>query len=166
MRVSEMTFADLSRLALIAISVTACGQPAQTVDDDVSTETTGTDFDYATIREQRFAIRVSKGGRPLQGAAITITNPVGVVASEVERAAGSNGVAVFSGGTNADGSCAGTVAIPMDWQQVDVIVHHVGSRGPYSDESIRNRHGPFAPSARLTCTRAALQAIDIALEDR
>lgn len=112
------------------------------------------------------SIAVEKYGLPLAGASIAVTAVRDSAAVDAARpGTPARSALFFSGGTDEDGRCEAWITLPADVTSVDVVVQHPGSAGPFSDERLRDALGPFAPSARVTFAREALDAVQITLED-
>ena len=150
-------FIDLLTLAARTIPSACSGVGAS--DGDGGAPAT---FQFRTSEDITLAIAVRKAGLPLAGATVTIAAPLTNAGAEAGEP---STVSWFTGGTDDDGRCSSTLALPAHVQQVDVIVQHAGSRGDYTDEALRTLWGPFAPSARVTVSVTALPTLVLDLED-
>lgn len=119
-------------------------------------------FQFRTSDQLGVSVEVTRDGLPVQGAAVSILETRSL--EEIDGA-DNHGLAWFTGGTDAEGRCESVVAIPTTVARVDVVVHHDGSRGPYSDEALRAHWGPFAPSSRQTVRVADLGNLRVVLEE-
>ena len=120
-------------------------------------------FNFATLATVDVQVRVEKDGQALAGASVDISAIHDDVDGDSEQEA--LGQTFFQGGTDVTGLCRSQVPMPTAVREVDVTVHHAGSRGPYTDEQLRAKWGPFAPSSRIRVSVEDLTSLTIQLEN-
>lgn len=139
----------------------ACGSSGD--DDPVTQATPPPDFTFEMSDEVNFDLSVTIDSAPAQGVSVQLTHvrtaPNGDEVFEDEL----NGELFFNGVTDALGTISETLTIPLETEQVDIVVHRTGTTGPYTDANLQTFLGPVAPSARVTVNRAdlAAQVIDL-----
>jgi len=145
--------------SLVLLAVGACAPAGSGAEADPAPAA----FDFATLAAVDVQVRVEKHGQALAGASIDIS----AIHDDVDgdSAQQALGQTFFQGGTDAGGLCRAQVPLPTAVREVDVTVHHAGSRGPYSDEQLRAKWGPFAPSSRVRVSVEALTSLTVELED-
>lgn len=120
-------------------------------------------FTMATSSLVPVAIEVlDRDGAPLRAVAVSIEDPAVASGAETPGVHRTH----HRGLTRADGRLLTQIRLPLDREQVDVVVNVAGQRGPFSDTGLRAALGPTAPSARLTVAPEALAAVRIVLEPR
>jgi hypothetical protein len=141
---------SLSILALLALSSCSASSPQDSPDAGA--------FLYATVRSVAVNVKLHEGHAPIAGARVVIrersTNEAGDV---------STGGVIFQAISGDDGWCRGTARSAFDTNDVDVTVFAPGRTGRYTDESIRQAHGPFAPAAWVQEPLTTLATLDLEL---
>lgn len=123
-------------------------------------------FLFGTTVEVSLDVRVMRGGQPVRGASITITEPYVLVRGTEDSAREAVGETLFQGGTRTDGACQALITVPARFPVVDLVVHVPGMRGPYTNEELRTKWGPFAPSARISVALEDLKSVTVQLEEQ
>lgn len=121
------------------------------------------EFQYRSSEDLSLHVTVTKFGLPVTGASVSV---VEVLTEADLETAETSGTPFFAGGTDTSGICESIVSIPTSVDRVDLVVHHDGSRGSFTDEGLRTHWGSFAPSSRTTLRVADLGAVVVELEDR
>lgn len=140
----------LSLVTLLALPSCSTSSPQDTAD--------GGAFLYATVRSVSVNVKLHDGRSPIAGARIVIRER-----TSNEAGATSMGGVIFEAISGEDGWCRGTARGVFDANDVDVTVFAPGRAGRYTDESIRQAHGPFAPAAWVQEPLATLAALDLEL---
>lgn len=133
-------------VSLLTLCLTACAAEPDRADAMVEPV-----FDFETTRTVRFTVNVGE--------------PHARVEVSGETASGaSSGELYFRGMSDRDGAVVGSLRLPWSINHVDLVVNKPGYTGPFTDESLREYSGPFAPSSRVTVPIADLDGSSIALE--
>jgi len=123
----------------------------------------GSDFSFSSYDQTTFSVTaVDENGAPLQGVAVTVEN---VYSSALDDDSTDGHRVYLRGVTNAAGLMTGTVRLPSSVNQIDVVAHIAGRRGPWTDTALQAELGYFAPSSRQTRNAAANITMTVALED-
>ena len=106
-------------------------------------------------------VTVGSKSHPTGHASVTVRIVENEAGNEVDG--GKTTAVVFQAVTDSQGTCQGNIRLPAGHGTVEVIVHKPGFQGPYTDESVRQAHGPFAPAAWIQTTPADLANLNIKL---
>lgn len=151
----------LVRVALLGLAsfLAACSQPP-------APEPPPPPFKFESADAQPVAVRVTLDGTGVPFAVVTLAD-VAPAPDESPSSGEDGGPAVYlQGATDPDGWIRADVRIPNRISALDVIVDKPGLRGPWTDETLREVAGPFAPGARLTVLRGSVESLEIAMEAR
>ncbi|MCR9247374.1 MAG: hypothetical protein NXI31_20280 [bacterium] len=144
-------------VVLLCAAAAAC-QPASSEEPERSV------FAFATLTEQVVDIRVARDGAAVRGASVMVCEPRLAATPAPGGLDDVGGVPLWQSGTSPDGHCRGLLELPADLREVDVVVQVPGLRGGYTDERLRERWGPFAPSAYQRVAVAQLASVVVELE--
>ena len=125
-----------------------------------SSENSEPAFLFETSKRVDLGLQVSVDGLPRQGVVVQLQDAL-LDPSLDEHL---SGALYFNGITNREGLCDGPLKFPTSKEVCDIVLQAPGLRGPFTISSLREKWGPFAPSARVTVPVARLGAIQIDLE--
>lgn len=120
-------------------------------------------FDYATTRDAVLGVHVTVDGSPAGRCRVQVASVTPALPGHEPVADGVSGALYFAGLTDENGWLDSELRIPSAVDEVAVVVHRAGTSGGYTDPSLRDRWGHFAPSARVHVPIVSLSRIEVAL---
>ncbi|MEM8713652.1 MAG: hypothetical protein AAGG01_22140 [Planctomycetota bacterium] len=120
-------------------------------------------FDYATTRDAALGIHVTVDGSPAGRCRVQVASVTPALPGREPVADGVSGALFFAGLTDENGWLDSELRLPSAVDEVAVVVHRAGTSGAYTDPSLRDGWGHFAPSARVHVPIGSLSGIEVAL---
>lgn len=146
-------------IALLVLSVWWLACAEQPTNDDTTNDQA--DFLFSSIKQWPIKVTVGSKSTPTTHASVTVRLVEKEASNNTE--AGAKIAVIFQAVTDSQGICQGNIRLPAGHGTVEVIVHKPGFQGPYTDESVRQAHGPFAPAAWIQTTPVDLANLNITL---
>ncbi|MDX9720465.1 MAG: hypothetical protein RBU37_06950 [Myxococcota bacterium] len=113
-------------------------------------------FNFDMAEQGSLGITVVQDGQPHEGAIVAL---FALSAEQTEHAE-----LLWQARSNALGEVNAPYSTLSSQEQLLLVVHAPGSKGPYTDETLRQQLGPVAPAVQLEVDRNALRKLRIPLQ--
>lgn len=124
-------------------------------DDPPTQPTPPPGFDFANSESVTLGVSVTLDGVAEPGVTVQLRSPRVIPTGDTADEAALAAQVFYLGATDVNGAINVDVDIPVEYDELDLVVHRFDTSGPYSDENLRTFLGPVAPSAQVRVTRAA-----------
>ena len=155
----KRTIGIIGTLAILALA----GCQSDSKKTALATAPTPADFTFATTSDRSVHVTVYKDGSPAEGVTVKVLGAIQAGTSLYESRV-TPGL-YLNARTDSFGAVQDTIIVPIRIVALDIVVLAPDFSGSWTDETLRDELGPFAPASRITVPVDELDNVAIDLEE-